>query len=147
MRVHVKRPLWLRRLVADLLLQRPGFSSRSVHVGFVVDRVALGQVSVWVLGFSPVSFIPPWLPILISSGRWTAVPFVVALQRQGLAPPTRASWTTCDTERRGWVVNTPALYSGGPGFKSLPGDRLSWLRFFVFFFSVLPGECRYSTLN
>jgi hypothetical protein len=29
------------------------------------------------------------------------------------------------TERRGQVVHTPASYSGGPGFKSGPGDRLS----------------------
>jgi hypothetical protein len=29
------------------------------------------------------------------------------------------------TERRGRVVITPASYSGGPGFKSRPGDRLS----------------------
>jgi hypothetical protein len=29
------------------------------------------------------------------------------------------------TERRDRVVNTPALYSGGHGFKSRPGDRLS----------------------
>jgi hypothetical protein len=31
----------------------------SVHVGFVVDKVALGQVFSRVLRFSPVSFIPP----------------------------------------------------------------------------------------
>jgi hypothetical protein len=36
------------------------------------------------------------------------------------------------TERRGWVINTPS-YSGGPGFKSRLGDRLSWV--FVDFFS------------
>jgi hypothetical protein len=29
------------------------------------------------------------------------------------------------TERRGRMVNTPASYSGFPGFKSRPGDRLS----------------------
>jgi hypothetical protein len=29
------------------------------------------------------------------------------------------------TERRGRVVNTIASYSGGPGFKSWPGGRLS----------------------
>jgi hypothetical protein len=29
------------------------------------------------------------------------------------------------TERRGRAVNTPS-YSGGPGFKSWPGDSLSW---------------------
>jgi hypothetical protein len=28
------------------------------------------------------------------------------------------------TERRGRVVNTPASYSGGPGFRSGPGDLL-----------------------
>jgi hypothetical protein len=36
------------------------------------------------------------------------------------------------TERRGRVVGTPS-YSGGPVFKSRPGDPASWLRFFVFF--------------
>jgi hypothetical protein len=30
---------------------------------------------------------------------------------------------TLTTERRGRVVST-SLYSGGPGFKSIPGDRL-----------------------
>jgi hypothetical protein len=41
------------------------------------------------------------------------------------------------TESRGRLFSTPASYSGGPGFKSRPGDRLSRLRFFV----------RNSTLN
>ena len=35
---------WLRRLVAGLLPRSPGFDAGSVHVGFVVNRVALGQV-------------------------------------------------------------------------------------------------------
>jgi hypothetical protein len=34
----------LRRLVADLPPRRPGFDPGSVHVGFVVDKVTLGQV-------------------------------------------------------------------------------------------------------
>jgi hypothetical protein len=34
------------------------------------------------------------------------------------------------TERLGPVGNTPASYSGGPGFKFRDGDRLSLLRFF-----------------
>jgi hypothetical protein len=34
-------------------------------------------------------------------------------------------------ERGCRVVNTPTSYSGGPGFKSRLGDRLSWVRFFV----------------
>jgi hypothetical protein len=42
----------LRRLVADLSPRRPGFTPGSFHVGFVVDKVALGQVSSDFLGFS-----------------------------------------------------------------------------------------------
>jgi hypothetical protein len=38
---------WLRLLVAGLSPWRPGFDPRSVDVGFVVDKVAMGQ------GFSP----------------------------------------------------------------------------------------------
>ena len=34
---------WFRRLVAGLRPRRPGFDLGSVHVGFVVDKVALGQ--------------------------------------------------------------------------------------------------------
>jgi hypothetical protein len=52
---------WLRRLAAGLPPRRPGFNPGSVHVGFVVDKVALGQVFPRVLRFSPVSFIAPVL--------------------------------------------------------------------------------------
>jgi hypothetical protein len=52
---------WLRRLVAGLSPRRPGFDPGSVHVGFVVDKVALGHVFLGVLRFSPVSFVPPLL--------------------------------------------------------------------------------------
>jgi hypothetical protein len=53
---------------------------------------------------------------------------------------------TSFTERPSSVVSSPASYSGGAGFKSRPGDRLSWLRFVVVF-SVPPGKCRDSTFN
>jgi hypothetical protein len=36
---------WLRHLVFGLSLQRPGFSPKGSHVGFVVDVVTLGQSS------------------------------------------------------------------------------------------------------
>ena len=49
---------WLRRLVADLSPRMPGFDPGSVHVGFEVDKVALGQVFSRVLRFSTVNFIP-----------------------------------------------------------------------------------------
>jgi hypothetical protein len=52
---------WLRRLVASLSPRSPGLDPGSVHVGFVVDEVALGQVFPRVLRFSPVNFIPPVL--------------------------------------------------------------------------------------
>jgi hypothetical protein len=41
--------------------RRPGFDPGSVHVGFVMDKVALGQVFSRILRFSPVNFIPPVL--------------------------------------------------------------------------------------
>jgi hypothetical protein len=48
---------WLRRLVAGLSARRPGFNLGSVHLGFVVDKVALGQVFSKYFGFSlPISF-------------------------------------------------------------------------------------------
>jgi hypothetical protein len=37
------------------------------------------------------------------------------------------------TECRDPVLNTPAPYLGGPGLKSWPGERLSWLRVSVVF--------------
>jgi hypothetical protein len=56
---------WLRRLVADLSPQSPGFASGSIYVGFVVDKGALGQVFLRALRFSPVNIIPPSFSILI----------------------------------------------------------------------------------
>jgi hypothetical protein len=53
---------WLR-LVAGLSTRRPGFALGSVHVRFVVDKAALGQVRV--LRFSPPSMIPRWFSMLI----------------------------------------------------------------------------------
>jgi hypothetical protein len=41
--------------------RRFGFDPGSVHVGFVVDKVALGQVFLRALRFSPASLIPPVL--------------------------------------------------------------------------------------
>ena len=56
---------WLRCLVADLLFWRPGFDSRLVNVGFVVDEVVLGRVFHWVVQFFPTGIIPPVLSIHI----------------------------------------------------------------------------------
>jgi hypothetical protein len=56
----------LRRLVAGLSLRRRGFVPGSVHVGYVMDKVALTQFFfVWVLLFSLFHIILLWLSILI----------------------------------------------------------------------------------
>jgi hypothetical protein len=55
------------RLVAGLSPRRPGFAPGPIYVGFVVDRVALGQVLLRVLRFSPVIIIPPGFHAHISS--------------------------------------------------------------------------------
>jgi hypothetical protein len=44
------------------------------------------------------------------------------------------------------VINTPASYSGDSGFKSRPGDWLSWLGY-SYFSSVPRGKYRDITLN
>jgi hypothetical protein len=55
----------LRLYVAGHSPRKTGFYPRSLHVGFVVGKVALGQVfPPRVLRFSPVSFIPPVLHYL-----------------------------------------------------------------------------------
>jgi hypothetical protein len=45
----------LKRLIAGLSPRRLGFAPGSIHVGFVVDKVALRQVFLRVLRFSPVN--------------------------------------------------------------------------------------------
>ena len=71
-RIHRAVP-WLRRCVAGLSPRRAGFDPRSVSVRFAVEKVAVSQVSLPVLLFSPcqhhsnnaplspVSTIPPVL--------------------------------------------------------------------------------------
>jgi hypothetical protein len=43
---------WLKRLVAGLSPRMPGFAPGSIHVGSVVDKVALGR-------FSPSTSVSP----------------------------------------------------------------------------------------
>jgi hypothetical protein len=57
-----------QRLVAGLSNLRLGLSPGLVREGFVVDKVALGQISLRVIWFFPVSIIPPESR-LISLGR------------------------------------------------------------------------------
>jgi hypothetical protein len=78
----LKAVSWLRRFVAGLSPRRLGFSLGSVHVGFVVDKVILGQVFLRVLRLSSVSIIP--LVVLhthVSPGGRT-ISLVAAFRRQ-----------------------------------------------------------------
>jgi hypothetical protein len=56
---------WLKRLVAGLSPRRPGFAPGSIHVGFVVDKVALGRFPPST-SVSPANIIPPFLHIHLS---------------------------------------------------------------------------------
>jgi hypothetical protein len=49
----------LRRLVAAFLPRKPGIAAASVHMGFVVDKQALGQAFLRVIRFSSANTIPP----------------------------------------------------------------------------------------
>lgn len=51
--------LWLRSLVAGMSPPKSGLDHRPLHASFVVDEVAMEQVVLQVLRFSPVSNIPP----------------------------------------------------------------------------------------
>jgi hypothetical protein len=53
--IYQAMPL-LRQLVTSLSPQGPGFNPRSVHVGFLVERVTMGQVFVPVLQFFHVQY-------------------------------------------------------------------------------------------
>ena len=55
---YVRVMLWLRLMVVGLSPRRQGFKARTLHVRFMVDKVALGLVSFPALPFSSVTFIP-----------------------------------------------------------------------------------------
>jgi hypothetical protein len=55
------------------------FDPGSVHVGFVVNKVALGQVYPRVLRFSPVSLIPPVLHYTEKQKKHLLITFITGL--------------------------------------------------------------------
>jgi hypothetical protein len=60
--VVLKETAWSGRAMAQAVSRL--FDPGSVHMGFLVDKVALGQVFPLVLLFLPVSFIPQVLHYL-----------------------------------------------------------------------------------
>jgi hypothetical protein len=78
-------------LAAELSSRRPGFAPGLVHVGFIVDKLALGQVSVRVLRFPCQYHSIMALYIYTSPGGWTIGPLVATVHTDIL---TSSAWTT-----------------------------------------------------
>jgi hypothetical protein len=57
--------LWFRQSATSLSPYRTRFALWSVHVGLVMDKVALGLIFLLVLQFSPVNINPLWPSILM----------------------------------------------------------------------------------
>ena len=57
---------WLKWLVTDLSPQRPGTNPRLVYMWFLLDRLALGQVFLWVFWFLSVSIFLSMLHTRVS---------------------------------------------------------------------------------
>jgi hypothetical protein len=55
----------LRQLEGRLSQLRPIVCAPVVHVGFVVEKAAVGQILSEFFGLSPVNIFPPWNSILI----------------------------------------------------------------------------------
>jgi hypothetical protein len=63
---HINKAVpWLRQLVAGLSPWRPRFAPGSVHVGFVVDKMAFGQVFSPSSSVFPINIITPWPSMLM----------------------------------------------------------------------------------
>jgi hypothetical protein len=85
---------WLKRLVTGLSPQRPGFAPGSIHVGFVVDKVALGRFLSEYFGFPCRYIIPPLLHIHLSPPHEVCDCFDQAAHYHNLSPQLGASLLT-----------------------------------------------------
>jgi hypothetical protein len=74
--IHKAVP-WLRRLAAGLPPRRPGFDPGSVHVGFVVDKVALGQVFSLSSSVFPCQFHSTGAPLLEKGQKIIIIIFII----------------------------------------------------------------------
>ena len=107
---------WVRRLIAGLSPRRLGFDPGSVHVGFVVDEVALGQVFPRVLRFYPVNFIPPVLHYL-EKWKQNLIIFITGLHNKPLGwgasvASAAGPFTTTQKKRRKWVLDDENWFLG-----------------------------------
>jgi hypothetical protein len=117
--------LWVRWLVAGLSSSRPGFNPRAVLMRFVVDEVALGQIVLPLLWFSPslsfhqccilifmcgsnytisvidnISTRDNLVSIVTQFGVWTLVRAVLSAPIQIGPEAHLASWASCTFRTR-----------------------------------------------
>lgn len=97
----------LRWSFAGLLTRRYGIDPRSVHVGFEVDKVALGQVFLPVLRFSPVTII--LLTLHTHSHPYVAITRRTYGRRTGKIPKSSSLSEMGDT----WIEKFFHLVSSG----------------------------------
>jgi hypothetical protein len=84
-----------------------------------IGRETLGKKAKVLIGFNSLYFVSS---VVFLRWKWL---------QNSMWQPEHLNNYNFITERRSRVGNTPA-YSGGPGFKSWPRDRQSWLSFYVF---------------
>jgi len=77
-----KKKAWLRQLVPGLPLWRPEFNPRAVNVEFLVDRLAVEHVFLWV-GICPVIVILPTLHLHSSATNTNGVATMWVLHISG----------------------------------------------------------------
>ena len=103
---------WIRRLVFVLSPWEAGFSLKSSHVGFVVDKVALGQFSSPYFGFPPSGSFH-LCSILIQTPSTDAL-WLYKLQRYSVSWSRRQMY---------FPWRSPSVHSGHP-----PAISTFWLR-------------------
>jgi hypothetical protein len=123
---------------------RPGFVPGSFLLGFMVDKLALGQVFVRVLRWSSVNIIPPWFFILISSGGeqlacwWPQFNDVISPQDIRWMPVHSASFRTYCSKLSSsvWRVSDPLrplLYTNKPWLFTVELVNLFLVYRFIYF--------------
>jgi hypothetical protein len=103
--VYIEAVPWFRQLVTGLSPWRPGFTPGSVHVGLMVDKVALGQVFSEIHNWFPLSVSFHWGSISLS-GEWTVGLLVAAVQRHSL---TSSAWTNLHQMRTSMMFLGPLI--------------------------------------
>jgi hypothetical protein len=103
---------------------RPRLDPRSVCVGFVLDKVDLGEVSLWALRFSPLSVIPSMLRtslhlhvafVRMTSGRsWEPSNKAKLLRKSGRLERKESTSSYLQCFKVSWGINFSVLRVSKP---------------------------------